>query len=135
MTEESQGNRAAPDFQAIEEVKQVCQEWVTAFLERDVATLERVMADDFVFTYPMEGDDKSQFISDVESGDLTIDLFNRTNIVVRIYGDSAVLTCHDTARWNYHGRAITGDYRTLQVYAKRHGRWQLVAVQSCPLTH
>ena len=135
MAEESEDKLAAPDFQAIEEVKQVCQEWVMAFLERDTQTLERVMADDFVFTYPMEGDDKSQFISDVESGELTIDLFDRTNIVVRIYGDSAVLTCHDTARWNYHGRTITGDYRTLQVYVRRQGRWQLAAVQACPLTH
>jgi ketosteroid isomerase-like protein len=135
LTEESEDNRAAPDFQAIEEVRQASQEWVAAFLERDVEVLDRVMADDFVFTYPMEGDDKSQFIADVESGALTIDLFDRKNVVVRIYGDSAVLTCHDTAKWNYHGRAITGDYRTLQVYAKRGGRWQLVAVQSCPLTH
>ena len=135
MAEESEDKRAAPDFQAIEEVRQASQEWVAAFLERDVEVLDRVMADDFVFTYPMEGDDKSQFIADVESGALTIDLFDRKNVVVRIYGDSAVLTCHDTAKWNYHGRAITGDYRTLQVYAKRGGRWQLVAVQSCPLTH
>jgi ketosteroid isomerase-like protein len=116
-------------------VKKVCHEWVKAFLERDVETLGRIMADDFVFTYPMEGDDKEQFISDVQSGDLTIDLFDRKNVVVRVYGDSAVLTCLDTARWNYHGRAITGDYRTLQVYARRGGRWQLVAIQSCPLTH
>ncbi|HEX8847309.1 MAG TPA: nuclear transport factor 2 family protein [Pyrinomonadaceae bacterium] len=135
MAEQPEDKQAAIDFEAIKEVKRVCQQWVTAFVERDTETLNRVMADDFVFTYPMEGDDKTQFISDVESGDLTIDLFDRKNVVVRIYGDSAVLTCHDTARWTYHGRLITGDYRTLQVYARRQGRWQLVAVQSCPLSH
>ena len=135
MAEEPEDRQAAPDFRAIEEVRQASQEWVKAFLERDLETLDRVMADDFVFTYPMEGDDKSQFIADVRSGELTIDLFDRKNVVVRIYGDSAVLTCHDTDRWNYHGRTITGDYRTLQVYAKRQGRCQLAAVQSCPLSH
>jgi len=29
------------------------------------------MADDFVFTYPLEGDDKAQFINDVVSGELS----------------------------------------------------------------
>lgn len=135
MAEESEDKQSSRDYQAIQDVRQASEDWVRAFLQRDTVTLDRVMAEDFVFTYPMDGDDKTQFISDVESGDLTIDLFDRKNVLVRIYGDSAVLTCHDTARWNYHGRLITGDYRTLQVYARRQGQWQLVAVQSCPLSH
>jgi len=135
LAEQSEDKQAGHDFQAIQAVSQASKDWVTAFLERDVATLNRVMSDDFVFTYPLDGDDKTQFISDVETGELTIEVFERKDVNVRIYGDSAVLTCHDTARWNYHGRTITGDYRTLQVYSNRQGQWQLAAVQSCPLTH
>ena len=39
------------------------EEWVKA-LSRDGATLDRLMAEDFVFSYPLEGDDKAQFIAD-----------------------------------------------------------------------
>ncbi len=45
-------------------------DWVKALVRADGATLDRIMADDFFFAYPMEGDDKAQFIGDVISGDV-----------------------------------------------------------------
>ena len=54
-------------------VRQLNDEWVKAMVRADAATLERIMADDFYFTYPLEGDDKAQFIADVTSGDLKIE--------------------------------------------------------------
>ena len=116
-------------------IKRMNDEWVEALIRRDAATLDRIMADDFIFTYPLEGDDKAQFISDVVQGDLMVEYLNRENVSVRIYGNAAVLTCLDTAKWHYGGREITGSYRTINVYAERQGHWQLVAVQVCPVTH
>ena len=106
-------------------------EWVRALEARDVATLDRIMADDFVFTHPMEGDGKGQFIADVESGDVRVEHMGREHVEVHVFGDAAVLSCRDTARWQYKGRDFTGVYKTLHVYARREGRWQLVAIQSC----
>ena len=113
------------------EVERLNGDWVRAIEARDVATLGRIMADDFIFTHPMEGDGKGQFLSDVESGDVRVESMGRENVTVRVFGDTAVLSCRDSARWQYRGRDFTGVYKTLHVYARRDGRWRLVAVQSC----
>ena len=117
-----------------QELRQLNDEWVKALVRRDAATLERIMADDFVFAYPLEGDDKPQFISDVVSGGLLVEYLNRDNVTVRIWGDTAILTGRDSAKWTYQGREFTGHYKILHVYSNRNDRWQLVAVQACPIT-
>lgn len=130
MAEESLSQKAR-DSQTVHEIRGMNEAWVKALETRDIASLDRIMADDFIFLHPMEGDDKSQFIADVESGDVRVENMGRENVAVRIFGDTAVLSCRDTARWQYKGRDFTGVYKTLHVYARRDDRWQLVAIQSC----
>jgi hypothetical protein len=77
-------------------LRQLNDDWVKALVRRDSVTLDRIMADDFVFAYPMEGDDKTQFIDDVVSGDLNVQLLTRANVTVRIWGHTAVLTALDS---------------------------------------
>lgn len=131
-----------PDEQAAEPVskveteqllRQMNDEWVKALVRRDAETLHRIMAEDFVFTYPLEGDDRAQFISDVTSGDLIVEHITRHQLNVRVFGSTAVLTARDTAKWIYRGRDLEGQYKVIQVYAERNNRWQLVAVQVCPM--
>ena len=114
-------------------MRQLNDEWVKAMMRADTETLDRIMADDFYFTYPLEGDDKAQFISDVSSGDLKIQHITREQVSVRVFGNTAVLTARDSASWLYHGRELTGQYKILSVFVERNGRWQLCAVQACPM--
>jgi len=126
---------APPDnhFQVEQYLRQMNEEWVKALSTRDGATLDRIIADDFIFTYPLEGDDKAQFIADCVSGDLTVKHINRDQISVRVFGPTAVLTARDSTTWLYHGRELSGQYRILNVYSKRDGEWKLCAVQACPI--
>jgi ketosteroid isomerase-like protein len=114
-------------------LRQMNDEWVKALVRRDEATLERLMSDDFLFTYPLEGDDRTQFISDVTSGELIVEHITRHQLGVRVFGSTAVLTSRDSAKWIYRGREIEGQYKVIQVYSQRDNRWQLVAVQACPI--
>jgi ketosteroid isomerase-like protein len=114
-------------------VRQLNDDWVKAMMRADAETLDRIMADDFFFTYPLEGDDKTQFISDVTSGDLKIKHISREQVNVRVFGSTAVLTARDSATWLYHGRELSGQYKIVKVFAERAGRWQLCAVQACPM--
>ncbi|HMF56226.1 MAG TPA: nuclear transport factor 2 family protein [Pyrinomonadaceae bacterium] len=134
MSEQDDTNRQAHNFEIEQRLRHMNEEWVRAFVERDAATLERIMADDFFFTYPLEGDDREQFIGDIVSGDLTAEFLNREKVAVRVFGSTAVLTCMDKAKWFYKGREISGQYKTVHVYSERDGQWQLVAVQACPIT-
>jgi ketosteroid isomerase-like protein len=126
--------RDSSRIQAEQELRQMNDDWVKALVRADGATLDRIMADDFFFAYPMEGDDKAQFIDDVVSGDVKVEFLTRENIGVRIWGSTAVLTGKDSAKWYYKGREFSGHYKIIHVYSLRDDRWQLVSVQACPMT-
>ena len=122
-----------PPIEVEQLIRQLNDDWVKAMVRRDSATLDRIMAEDFFFTYPLEGDDKAQFIADVTSGDLKIEHMSREQTSVRVFGSTAVLTARDSATWLYHGRELSGQYKIIQVFAERAGRWQLCAIQACPM--
>jgi ketosteroid isomerase-like protein len=135
MSEQRDEPKGNDPYQVVQTIHRLNDEWVRAFVGRDTATLAQIMAEDCVFTYPLEGDDRAQFIADIESGELTAEEMIRDHVSVRVYGQTAVLTCRDTCRWRYKGRIIEGRYSTIHVYAERQGRWQIVTVQACPTTH
>ncbi len=135
MADKTGDDHVASNISVEQELRQKNEDWVRALVNRDGATLASIMADDCIFTHPLEGEDKAQFISDVESGDLRVEYMDRDHVDVRIYGETAVISCRDDAKWIYAGREISGIYRTLHVYAKRDKGWQIVAIQACPGTH
>jgi ketosteroid isomerase-like protein len=112
-------------------LRQLNDEWVKALVRRDAATLDRIMADDFFFAYPLEGDDKREFIGDVASGDLRVEYLNRDHVNVRIWEGTAIVTARDEAKWFYQGREWSGNYKIIHVYSRRENQWRLVAVQAC----
>ena len=115
-------------------LRQMNDEWTKALVRGDGQTLDRIMADDFFFAYPFEGDDKGQFIGDVLSGEVRVEFLSRDNVRVRIWENTAVLTAKDSARWFYQGHDYSGHYKVMQVYSCRGDQWQLVSMQACPIT-
>jgi len=75
MSDESPGKLSKIEIE--QSLRQMNDEWVKALVSRDGETLERIMADDFFFAYPMEGDDRDQFIGDVVSGDVRVEFLSR----------------------------------------------------------
>lgn len=114
-------------------VRQLNDDWVKAMMRADAATLDRIMSDDFFFTYPLEGDDKAQFISDVTSGNLKIEHIAREQVSVRVFGNTVVLTARDSATWLYNGRELAGQYKIMMIFTERNAQWQLCAIQACPM--
>jgi len=114
-------------------LRQLNDEWVKAMVRADASALDQIMSDDFYFTYPLEGDDKASVIADLLSGELKIEHFTRTHVSVRVFGSTAVLTARDSATWLYQGRELSGQYKVIIVFAERNGRWQMCAIQACPM--
>jgi uncharacterized protein DUF4440 len=134
MSGASSERKAVSNIQIEQKLRQMNDEWVKALVRRDGATLDRIMAEDFFFAYPFEGDDKAQFINDVMSGDLRVEYLARENVSIRIWEATALLTAKDSAKWYYKGREFTGYYKILHVYSNRDEKWQLVSVQACPIS-
>jgi ketosteroid isomerase-like protein len=114
-----------------EELRLANEEWARALAQRDEAALDRIMAQDFVLAYPFEGDDKSQFISDVIKGEVRVNSLTPHDSTMRVSGSTGLIFGSETANWYYRGRNLSGNYRFLRVYTKEDGRWQIVALHLC----
>ena len=113
---------------------QMNDEWMKALVRRDRDVLNQIMAEDFVWAYPFEGDDRDQFVVDVISGDVKVEYLSRANLSVRIWGNTAIVIGMDSAKWFYQGHDYSGHYKVMNVYARREQKWQLVSIQACPIS-
>jgi ketosteroid isomerase-like protein len=114
-----------------QEVRQMIEKHRTAILQRDVATLEKIWADDYVFVNAA-GDvvTKTERLANIKSGATTLESINQEeNVTVRVYQNSAVATSRVTLKGQYSGRPISGQYRSTLVWVKGTGGWQLVSNQ------
>jgi uncharacterized protein (TIGR02246 family) len=113
------------------QVRQLEREWIDAFLRGDTETLDRILADDFVFTDP-EGRllTKAEWIADMTSGELTFESVHIDDLQVRMYGDAAVANGRVTVKALTKEGGYDGQYCYTDMYVKRGGRWQAVAEQA-----
>jgi ketosteroid isomerase-like protein len=113
------------------EVREAIEKYKTALLRRDVAALEKIWADDYVFVNA-SGDvlTKEQRLANVKSGATALDSINEDeNLTVRVYQNSAVTTSRVTIKGQYSGQPVSGQYRSTLVWVKGSAGWQLVSNQ------
>jgi hypothetical protein len=128
-----------PDKSAIEaELTKIENDWPRIIKERDAAAVRRIEADDIFIIYP-DGStgNKEQDAKDIESGSLTADSWEITDLKVNVLGpDSAVVALRNTVKngkvKSPDGRSvdITGQYYSQDTFVRRNGQWQLVAAIS-----
>ena len=113
------------------EVRQMIETYRTALLQRDVAALEKIWADDYVFVNASgEVLTKAQRLANAKSGATTLDsIKEEENVTVRIYQNSAVATSRVTIKGQYSGQPTSGQYRSTHVWVKGAEGWQLVSNQ------
>ena len=96
----------------------------------DAAALERIFADEFIYTNPKaEVLDKKQQIAALSSGELKLSEAKSDDVRIRIYGETAVMTGRFTAKAESTGKREMIEERYTAVWVRRDGRWQLVAEQ------
>jgi ketosteroid isomerase-like protein len=114
-----------------QEVRQMIEKYRTAIMRRDMAMLEKIWADDYVFVNAA-GDvlTKTDRLANIKSGATTLDSIKQDeNITIRVYQNSAVTTSRVTLKGQYSGQPISGDYRSTLVWVKGSEGWQLVSNQ------
>lgn len=113
-----------------EQVLDLGRRWADAELHADVATLDALLADDFVgigpFGFVLT---RQQWLDRYRSGDLRNDAFAWQDVSVRDYGDTAVAVGVQAQRAYHRGNEIAGRFRATQIAVRREGRWQLAGVQ------
>lgn len=134
--------REAVDTATIEsELLRIENDWPRVLKEKDVEAVKRVEADDAIFVYP-DGTvgDKAQDTKDIESGALSADSWEMTDLKVKVLDNDAALVSGRSIvkRGKYKapdGKVIdiSGQYRFIDTFARRNGQWKLVAGISTPI--
>ncbi len=111
-----------------QELKKLEKEIGHAWAKRDVASYDRILADDYTWT-DFDGIvwTKVQDLETLKSGEVVNTSYVVDDWKVRVYGDAAVVTGRTTVKETWKGKDVSGQYRNTATWVKRAGRWQLVA--------
>ena len=111
-----------------QELRKLEHDWWEAYKQRDAQTLDRLVAEDFIFT-DEEGQvyDKPKFIALALQQVVTA--YTLGDLRIRVYGNTGVVTCPSSWRYNIEGKEVSWEFRSTDVFVKRQGRWQAVASQ------
>ncbi len=102
-----------------------------ASLRRDSEFSLRTLAEDYVAITPLgQVTTKKETISARRSGQLRYEAMNITDMVVRVYGDTAVVTARADVKGHQLGEDFSGPYRYTRVWVRHNGQWQTVSYQA-----
>ena len=126
--------KKASDTVVRESIVGLNREWNEALVRRDIASLDRLLNDDFVFTSSTGRiQNKAQYIKSIQSSDRTFESFDSVDLEVRIYGPATVVTGRAVAKIRYQNEERVNQYRYTDVWIKRQKRWRAVARQATPI--
>ncbi|MBI1359029.1 MAG: DUF4440 domain-containing protein [Alphaproteobacteria bacterium] len=93
----------------------------------DGAALKALLADDYVLVGGAGNvETRAGFIADYTDPDVRFQPFQVVEQVKTVWSDGAVLGGKVTIRLTDHGKPAETTFRFADVWAKRHGKWQIV---------
>jgi ketosteroid isomerase-like protein len=112
------------------DILQVEDQWTQAVRSGDTATLEKLLADDYVFVDPNgQTLNKAQEIARYRSGEVKFTSFATSDKKVIVYIGGAIVTGQATVKGKHKKEDISGNYRFVDVIEKRKAAWQPVYSQ------
>lgn len=119
------------DQATIREIVDMERQAKEASLHRDPDFTERTLAEDYVAITPLgQVTTKQDSVTARKSGQLRYDTINVSDMVVRVYGDTAVVTARADVKGHQLGEDFSGPYRYTRVWIRRAGHWQAVSYQA-----
>jgi ketosteroid isomerase-like protein len=119
------------DQETIREIVDMERQTKEAILHRDADFPLRTLADDYVAITPLgQITTKQDAISARRSGQLRYESIDVTDMVVRLYGDTAVVTARADVKGQQLGEDFSGPYRYTRVWVRHNGKWQTVSYQA-----
>ena len=108
--------------------------WAAAITTKDFAALEKLLADDLVYSHSTGVvDTKKSYIDSQKSGVQKYISVDHSDPKVQLYGNTAVLTSGLKMHTETKGTEQTASFRLIRVWAKKDGHWQLIAHQTTRL--
>jgi uncharacterized protein (TIGR02246 family) len=113
------------------ELQHLSERWFQAWLEKDAATVKRLMAEDYLYIGPSGLVlDRQAILAIIRSPSYRLDHGTRTEVVVRAVGQGAAVVRHRyQGAGSFEGTSFTDDHRCVMIWEKHTGEWQLVMEQ------
>lgn len=114
-----------------QEIIKLEEEWHNAYVKRDAAPLEKILADEYIAVGGSgRSIGKAQTVEGLKNDTATYEFSTPYDMDFRFYGDTVVVI----GRTKEQGKTkedthFSVEYRWTDVFVKRDGRWQCVAAQ------
>lgn len=109
-------------------------QWREAMLNNDIATIDRLLADDYLgISANGTLETKADIIAMRRSGTVKFTQMDLSDVKIRIYGNTAVVTSRVDVQGKNGDRDIGGHYRYTRVYNNRGGQWKIVSFEASRL--
>jgi ketosteroid isomerase-like protein len=119
------------DQATIREIVDMERQSREASIHRDADFSQRALADDYVAISPLgQVTTKQDSLSARKNRQLRYDTIDVSDMVVRVYGDTAVVTARADVKGHQLGEDFSGPYRYTRVWVRRTGHWQAVSYQA-----
>jgi ketosteroid isomerase-like protein len=113
------------------ELKQLEREWNEAIVKKDFPKLQKILGDEFVYIDYVGGvNPKVDMLRGLKESEAVIEPFETEDVVVKVFGNTAIITGRFTQKVIFKGQTYTGQFRYTDVYIKRNQHWQAVAAHS-----
>ena len=122
------------DASAPAEVERLERELVAAIGSKDLATYDRIVADDYVaFDIAGKANTKAEIMAGYRSGARGYTNLEIFDVQGRIFGDTAVVSARTKGFRREGDHDVPNNVQYIRVYARRDGRWRAVAQKSAPV--
>jgi ketosteroid isomerase-like protein len=113
-----------------EELLKLEDEFTRAITNNDAEALDEILADDWIIVDPDGGIiDKAHFLGVIKSGVLSHELMESTDMRVRLYENTAIVTGLTTTKGKFMGQDFASCERATDILVKQTNRWQCVFTQ------
>ena len=122
--------KAAATGEIQQQLVKMENDWAAAASKKDVDTVSGMLANDWIgIGMGPDPTTKAQYLADYKSGVAKIDSITLSNMKVRVFGNTAVVTGADDEKSSYKGKDTSGHYVWTDVFVNRGGKWQAAASQ------
>lgn len=122
-------SRHVSDIEAEEAILRIDMQYVQAHANGDVATLNRILADEFTISGPWGETNKAERLALLAEPGFRIQVIDIQSAIAEVDGDSATVTGRASiTNRRYDDTSVSRTYGYLRSYEKRAGNWKLVSV-------
>ena len=128
------GSTGARAPKSEQELMKVLDQLTEAYVRADTDVINRIYADDCIITGSTGAVmTKADLVKHLKSGAVKYESYERDDLLLRLYGTTAVISAAITSKSMSQGRESTGRSRVVTVWVKQGGKWRFVASQGTPI--